>query len=251
MIRTGSLQSLVLAGALALGMTSLTRAQDAAARQDGQQAGAQEQGRRGRGQGGGAGAARNPTQAVEQFQTQVNELDLSADQKTKLAAIFKDAGERAKTVATEAESLQGRERNQKVMGFQRELREKVAGVLTDEQKQTLRKNNATRQAKQATQRYRRATADLGLSEDQKAKVDAVLADTEKKVAEAMAQGGGVTDGNGGGRAGGGQFREVNQDTRDKISAILTAEQKTKFEEATRQRQGGGGRGRGSQGGNQQ
>lgn len=245
MIRTGSLQSLVLAGALALGVTSPARAQDAAAQQDGQQAGAQEQGRRGRGQGGGAGGfARNPTQAVEQYQTQVNELDLNAEQKTKLAAIFKDAGEQAKTVATEAESLQGRERNQKVMGFQRELREKVAGVLTDEQKQTLRKNNATRQAKQMTQRYRRATADLGLSEDQKAKVETVLADTEKKAAEAAP----VADG--GGRARGGQFREITQETRDKISALLTAEQKTKFEEATRQRQGGG-RGRGGQGGNQQ
>ena len=251
-------QTTVLAGALALGMTatwaSTARAQD----QNGQQAAAQDQGaqggRRGQGRGPGGpggpgGFARNPTQAVEQLQTQVKELNLSDEQKTKLEAIFKDANEQAKTLNAEVENLQGRERAQKLMPFQRDLREKVMGVLNDEQKQTLRKNTVTRMAKQMTERYRRATADLGLSDDQKTKVEAILADTEKKIVEAAPAdgplGGGVAAGGGGqGGARGGPFAEITRDTREKITALLTDEQKTKFQEAARGPGGGqGGQGR--------
>ena len=229
----------LLAGALALGSAWCGTSAQA---QDAQNAGAQQdgQGRRGRGQGGpGGGGARNPVQTVEQLQTSVMALDLKDDQKTKLQAIFKDAGEQAKTLATEVESLQGRERMEKLQPFQRDLREKVNGVLSDDQKQTLRKNQATQQAKQMTDRYRRTLGELSLSDDQKTKVEAVLAESEKKMTEAAAQapaaGGG--QGQGGGR--GGPFGEITRDTREKITALLTDEQKTKFEEANR-----GGRGQG-------
>jgi Spy/CpxP family protein refolding chaperone len=258
----------LLAGTLALGMTwagvRTARAQDQNA--DGQQA-AQQEGRRNRGQGRGQGGpggpggglfgARNPVQAVEQYQTQVKELNLTDDQKAKLDAIFKDSAERAKTLAAEVENLQGQERAQKVMPFQREMRDKVLGVLTDEQKQTLRKNMATRQARQMTERYRRATADLGLSDDQKTKVEAVLTDSEKKFAEAIAQapspGEGGVGGPGGGIARGGPFREINQTTRDKVNEILTPEQQEKLRasmgrgQGQGQGQGQGGRGRRGQG----
>jgi hypothetical protein len=268
MTRNQKWQSTLLTGALALGMTcvgvSTARAQEATD-QNGQQAAAQDQGGRRRGQGGGAGGggsfARNPTQAVEQYQTQVNELNLTADQKTSLEAIFKESGEKAKTLAAEVESLQGRERAEKLMPFQRELHEKVNGVLTEEQRQTLRKNAATRQAKQMTERYRRATAELGLSDNQKFMVDAILANTEKKIGEAAAQGGategGIATPGGQGRirVGFGEpFGEINRATREKVTELLNDDQKTKFEEAMRARGGGGqdgGRGRRGQGGQQQ
>jgi hypothetical protein len=248
-------QTTVLAGAMALGMNATWASTAGAQDKNGQQPAQQEQGaRRGRGQGqgrgpGGAGGgafARNPTQAVEQLQTQVKELNLSDEQKTKLEAIFKDANEQAKTLNAEVENLQGRERAQKLMPFQRDLREKVMGVLNDEQKQTLRKNTVTRMAKQMTERYRRATADLGLSADQKTKVDAVLADAEKKMVEAAPAdgplGGGAAAGGGQGGARGGPFAEIGRDTREKVSALLTDEQKPKFEEAMRTRGGPGGPG---------
>ena len=139
----------------------------------------------------------------------------------------------------------------------RDLREKVTGVLTDEQKQTLRKNTVSRMAKQMTERYRRATADLGLSDDQKTKVDAVLADAEKKIVDAAPAdgppGGGAAGPNGGGAGGGrgGPFAEIGRDTREKVSALLTDEQKPKFEEAMRPRGGQGGGRRGQGQGNQQ
>jgi hypothetical protein len=236
----------LLAGALALGSAWCTTTAQA---QDAQNAGAQQdgQGRRGRGQGGGAGGGLgNPVQAVERQQTAVMALDLKEDQKTKLQAIFKDAGEQAKTLQTEVESLQGRERMEKLQPFNRDLREKVQAVLTDEQKQTLRKNQATQQAKQMTDRYRRTLGELGLSDDQKTKVEAVLTESEKKMTEAAAQA--TADGQGGGQGGGrgGPFGEINRDTREKITALLTDEQKTKFEEANRGRGQGGGRRGGQQ-----
>ena len=39
----------------------------------------------------------------------MNELQLTDDQKTRLQPIFKDAAEKARTLATEVESLQGQE----------------------------------------------------------------------------------------------------------------------------------------------
>jgi hypothetical protein len=251
---------------MALGMAfttvSTARAQDNAGQ--GQQGQQQGQGRRNRGPGGGQGGpgggafARNPTQAVETMRKQVNELKLSDEQKTKLEAVFKDADAQAKTVATEAESLQGRERAQKVMGFTRDLREKVNGVLTEEQRQTLRHNQATAMAKQMVEGQRQRLADLGLSADQKTKVDAVLADAEKKMADAAAaaqpaDAGGAAGGQGGAR--GGPMAEVMRDTREKINQILTPEQQQKLQESRGGRgQGGGRRGAGAgagAGGNQQ
>src|SRR5215212_6728800 len=91
----------LLSCALALGMawylptTAHAQNQDNAGNQQGQQ------GRRNRGgQGGGFGGAGfgNPVQTVERMQTSVMALDLKDDQKTKLQAIFKDAGEQAKTL---------------------------------------------------------------------------------------------------------------------------------------------------------
>lgn len=250
----------LFAGTVAIGMAwggvSVASAQEAA--QDGQQAGAQQDGQRRRGQGQGRGGQggggggfnmRNPEQAVEQYREQVYALNLTDEQKTKLDPIFKEQAEKAKTLATEVEGLQGRERMEKTMGFARDMREKVNGVLTEEQRTTFRKNQAGRMAKQSVERYRRATADLGLSDDQKTKVEAVLTESEKKYAEAMAA---APEGGQGGPGGGGQLREVNQETREKINALLTDEQKTKFEEATRGGRGGqGGRRGGGQGGNQQ
>jgi len=233
----------VLAGAMALGMAfSTVKAQDN--QQQGQQQG---QGRRNRGPGGPGGGpggpggafARNPTQAVETMQKQVNELKLADDQKTKLDAIFKEAETQAKTVASESESLQGRERAQKVMGFTRDLREKVNGVLTEEQRQTLRKNQATLMAKQMVENYHRRLGELDLTADQKTKVDAVLADAEKKATEAAAQAQ-PADGQGQGGGRGGPMAEVMRDTREKINQILTPEQQQKLQASGP----GGGRGQG-------
>jgi hypothetical protein len=183
----------------------------------------------------------SPTQNVERTKEDVTSLDLKDDQKTKLDAIFKDAAEQAKSLETEVASMQGRERAEKLQPFNRDLRDKVAGVLTDEQKQALRKKMAGRMAGQMTERWKRAVGELNLTADQQAKVDAVLADAQKKAETQAAEADPGQDAGGGRGPGGGRLFAGMQETRQKIQDILTPEQKQKLDEIMPQR-GPGGRG---------
>ena len=225
-------------------------AQPAAAAQDtarqGQGQGQGDRPRRGRGGPGGAGGPgrMSPTQTLERSREEVTSLDLKDDQKTKLDAIFKDAAEKAKLLEAEVQSLQPRDRAEKVQPFNRDLREKVAGVLTDEQKQTLRKKMAARAAGQMTDRWKRVLGELNLTAEQKSKVDAVLADAQKKAETQAAE---ADPGQGGGRGPGGGLFAGMQETRQKIQDILTPEQKQKLDEIMPQR-GPGGRGGAGRGG---
>lgn len=237
----------LIAGALMLGMTwcgiSAARAQDNA----GQQPGAQKEGdadqpaRPGRGQrrGPGGGMARTPTDAVERMRTHVMALDLSDDQKTKLETIFRESDEEAKTLTPEVASLRGRERAEKMTTFVQRMREKVNGVLTEDQSQAMRRMLATATAKQQIERYRRATADLGLSDEQKTRVEALLVETEKKMIDAATGlgAGGAARPEGGAR--GGPLREITRDVRAQLNEILTPEQQTKLQETLRPARGQG------------
>jgi hypothetical protein len=250
----------LFAGALALGLAAVpgtVRAQDAAKtddanKQDSAQpaAGAQQgqnQGRRGRpgGPGGPGGfGARNPAQAVDRMREDTSALKLRDDQKAKLDAVYKEASEQAKSLETETQSLEPRERAQKVMPFMRDLREKVNGVLDDGQRQELRRSQATRMSKQMSERMKENLGQLNLTPDQQKKVDAVLADMEKKAAEAAAQGGDAAGAGGQGGGRGGAAFGLMRETRDKINEILTPEQQQKFQELAP----AGGRGQGGAGG---
>lgn len=227
----------LFAGAFALAgfAPSLVPAQDAApATGDAQQATAQDaeqaqaRERRRRQGGGGQGGVR--TEDV------VKELDLTDEQKTKVDAILAET----RAAQQEARGLQGEERRQKMQEVQRSQREKLNAVLNAEQQQKFQQAMAKAQATQTTQRLRGAVAQLGLSQEQQTKVDAILADTEKKVQEASAQ---PQDAGAGGRGRGGPYRAVMQETRQKINEVLTADQKTKFAELAPE----GGRGQGQGG----
>jgi Spy/CpxP family protein refolding chaperone len=91
------------------------------------------------------------------------------------------------------------------------------------------------------QRVKEATAGLGLSDDQKTKVEALVADTQKKMDELR-----------GGAGPGPEMREklmaIREDLQKQIKEILTAEQYTKFEDAMRQGGPGGGAAGGRVGG---
>jgi Spy/CpxP family protein refolding chaperone len=230
---------------------AVLRAQDQTRGQgQGQGQGQGDRPRRNRGGPGGPGGfgRMTPTQTVERTKEDVNSLDLKDDQKTKLDAIFKDAADQAKSLDTEIQSLQGRERAEKLMPFNRDLREKVAGVLTDEQKATLRKKMAGRAAEQMTERWKQALTQLNLTSEQQTKVDAVLADARKQAeTRAAERGAGQGDNQGQGQGRGGALFASMRETRQKIEEVLTPEQKQKLQELMPQR-GPGGR-RGGQNGN--
>jgi Spy/CpxP family protein refolding chaperone len=243
----------------ALGLAAapeMVRAQDAAKPSgndnDAQQAAqdtprqGQGQGRRRGGPGGPGGAGRmSPVQTVDRSKEDVMALDLKDDQKTKLNAIFKDASEQAKSLETEVASMQGRERMEKIQPFNRDLREKVAGVLTEEQKQALRKKMAGRAAEQMTDRWKQALGQLNLTSEQQTKVDAILADARKNAEQQAAQSP-PDAGQGQGQGRGGALFASMRETRQKIEEVLTAEQKQKLQELMPPggRGGQGGRGRG-------
>jgi Spy/CpxP family protein refolding chaperone len=234
---------------LALGLAAapaVLRAQDNPQRGQGQGQGDRPRRNRGGGPGGPGGPGRmSPVQTVERSKEDVMSLDLKDDQKTKLDAIFKDAGEQAKSLETEVASLQGRERAEKLQPFGRDLREKVSGVLTEEQKQALRKKMAGRMATQMTERWQRALGELNLTADQKTKVDALLADAQKKM-ESQAAEADPGQGQGQGRGPGGGFAAMRE-TRQKIQDLLTPEQKTKLDELMPPGGRGGQGGRGGRG----
>jgi Spy/CpxP family protein refolding chaperone len=229
----------LFAGAIALAgfAPSFVPAQDAApatgdakpaAAQDAEQAQARERRRR---QGGGQGGVR-PEEVIK-------ELDLTDEQKTKVEAILAES----RTAQQEARTLQGEERRQKMQEVQRSQREKLNAVLNAEQQQKFQQAMAKAQATQGMQRVRSAVSQLGLSQEQQTKVDAIFADADKKVREASAQ---PQEAGAGGRGRGGPYRAVMQETRQKINEVLTDDQKTKFAELAPE--GGRGQGQG-QGGN--
>lgn len=246
-------RSTLMAAALGLAVVAMSpaaSAQDAAGPDDAAQAANQDRPRRARGQGGGGG--QDPVRTVEQLRQQVNALTLKPDQKTKLDALFTESLEQAKSLQTEVQSLERRERAQKLQPFGRTLREKVLAALDEEQRQTLRRNSATRQGRQTTERWKRALGQLSLSADQQTKVDAVRADAQKQIetraTEAPAERPADPSADGGGRrgAGGGRTAGLTRETRQKIEEILTAEQRTKLAEVMPQGRRRGGRGAGNQ-----
>jgi hypothetical protein len=252
----------LLGGAMALGLAWVPMtagAQDsasgaAAQQDDAQQAQGQGRGRRGGGFGG-QGAARNPAEAVDRMREDVNALKLRDEQKGRLDAVFKEASTQAKSLETELQSLQPRDRAQKVTPFMRDLRRNVNGVLDDEQRQALRRTQGARQGRQMAERYKRATAELNLTAEQQTKVDALMADVEKKAGELAAQasgdgaaaGGGGASPDGGGRGQGGPMAGLMRETREKLNAILTAEQRQKLDERMQQGNRRGRRGDGAGG----
>jgi Spy/CpxP family protein refolding chaperone len=78
----------------------------------------------------------------------VEALDLTPDQKTKVDAIFKDAADKARELRKEAAGQENRgAMRDKVQELTQGLREKLAGVLTPEQREKLRENLPAREGR--------------------------------------------------------------------------------------------------------
>ena len=184
-------------------------------------------------------------------------LDLNDTQREQVNKLFKQASDDITNAAPDLQNASQEDKAAKYREIMTDLREQVAGVLTDDQKQELQqKMQSARQRSQTTattaptsvptvasaprpqsdaprpgrgqqpmQRLRGALAQLDLSDDEKSKTDKVLDDLAaqlKQMRESMRSGNGD-------RA---EFRtkivSLLQDTRTKLSDILTPDQQQKL-----------------------
>jgi Spy/CpxP family protein refolding chaperone len=223
------------------------------------------QGRQGRGQGAGGGAGAGRGDMVERTQTIANELmNLTADQKTKLDAIFAKAKEDFKAAQEASRDLPPEERGPKMREMMTALQDQVRGVLTDEQKKEFddkvqqgRRGGPGAQgggqgagqggqrgggARQALQRFRDAIDKLDLTEEQKPKVKQAMDDADQKFQEARKESQGDQ------QAMREKGRAIVENLTAQLKEVLTPEQQEKLREAIRPDGAGGGQ-RGPRGGN--
>lgn len=254
----------LLTAGITIGFAGMTHAQDAApapaageqpkteakpAEGDAAPAAGAERGREGRGRRG-EGRGANPARMLQRMQESFNDLNLSDEQKTKIQAIVDKAKPQLEALAKETESLEPRQRAKKMRETVQPVREELMSVLDETQRQKLREKMEVARAAGGggggpgglpmLQNLKANLEQLGLSEDQKKQVDALIADTEKQFAAIRAEAG---QGNAGGEARA-KFREVMQANRKRLNEILTPEQQRKLRDLSPRRgQGAGGKGR--------
>jgi len=181
---------------------------------------------------------------LERVRAAVDELKLSDDQKGKVDKMFEDAQSQIKKMREE-----GTGERQGMMKKTREifekLREDIGGVLTDDQKEQFKSKfeklfqrggaagsgTAGAGAGEMVSRLKSALEKLNLSDDQKTKVHELFEETTKKAKDLHAQA------ENGGTDAREKLRDLMKDTHEKLSTILTDDQKQKLQESMQE--GGG------------
>lgn len=193
----------------------------------------------------GQGAQARIADVTARFKAALADLKLTDDQKAKADEILAKAQEKAQELRKELADNPGREAFRKLMDLARSTSEEISGLLNDEQRAAFQKKVEEARAAlgvgrggaagapvSPTERIKKATADLGLTDDQKKKVDEVAADMEKKAREIMA----------GPR--GPETREKLQALREegarRMKEVLNEEQYRKFEQAMQSAAAAGG-----------
>ena len=263
MKRQHALRIGLLSVGLALGWTGMATAQDAdapagdqakpaAEAQPGAPAAGQpaEQGRRGEGRGQGRRQI-DPGRMLERVQASFAELNLSDEQKAKVKDIVDQAKPKLEAVMKEMEGKEPRERMAKIRETVQPVREALMAVLDETQRQKLRE--LTRSAREARgnraggpaifQRMKDALAKLNLTDEQKQKLEPLLAETEKQFTAIRAEAAQAPAG-GEIRA---KYRELMQTYRKGLNEILTEEQRAKLREMAPRPDGQGGQPGGGQG----
>jgi peroxiredoxin len=198
--------------------------------------------REGRGEGaeGGRRMGPPPGQLIDTFRNLAKDLNLSEDQKTKVEAALKTAGEEWKSLQGDLESMDPKDRRDKVRGLLEKLRTDVEASLNEEQVQALKKkmselrpggqrpvgegNGPAPRPGQLFERLRENFDKLGVSEDQKKKLDSIFADAKKQIEEIR------DDLMNGDEAARQKMGEIMGDARKEIGEVLTQEQRDKLRE---------------------
>jgi Spy/CpxP family protein refolding chaperone len=181
-----------------------------------------------------------PGQIIDEFRKIAKDLNLTDEQKTKVEAALKTAAEEFKTLRDD-DTIDPRDRRTRAEEIFGTLRKDMNGALNEEQRATLKKKMAERRPQGGQrpgtegpgpttrpgplgQRLRENLEKLDLTDDQKKKVEAVLADAKKQGEELRE---GLMSGDEQARE---QFGAIMMDVRRQIGEILTPEQRDKLTE---------------------
>lgn len=195
----------------------------------------------------------DPARMIERLKNQVKDFDLTSEQQTRVDELMKATEARLTELGKENEGKEGPDQFEGIRPIIAEHREKLAEILTEEQRAKLeRQDRAGREAGRGPggggfgfgpgggnmfarmgEFLKERLGELDLTEDQKAKSDALIEENAKTMQE-MAD----------------KMRAQGEEFQAKMKEILTPEQQEKFEELMQPRFGpGGGRpGRGPGGG---
>jgi len=201
-------------------------------------------GNRGQGQGQGQGRPMGP-QMLDRLHNTVNELKLTDEQKPKIDEIFSKAKDDLEKMQPELQDLPMQERGAKVREFTQKLNSDIKAVLTDEQKAEFDKKLAEMQNQRGggqgqgqgrggqMGRLREAVESVGLTDEQKPKVEAILKDVEDKTQQARQESQGDR------QAMQEKTRAIATDAMAQLAQVLTPEQQEKLRETMRAARGGG------------
>lgn len=180
---------------------------------------------------------------LDRLRSTINELNLTDEQKPKVDKAFEEAQAKIQKIR-ENPDADRQEMGQKLREVYTALRENIGAILTDEQREQLRTKLAqvfrgaagAGAAGDPIARLRTAVESLELADDQKPKVRRVFEDAIGQSKDLRQQ---IQSGDNGARD---KLRTLIGDTRDKITEILTDDQKQKLREALQQAAENGGAG---------
>jgi Spy/CpxP family protein refolding chaperone len=196
-----------------------------------------------RGQGGGGRGGFGGPGMLIQNQSVQKELKLTDDQIQKIKDATTSINEKHKDERDAVRSLQGDERREKGQELGKkianETNEALAGILKPEQSKRLKEITLQRDGPRAFN-SEDVQNSLKLTDDQKDKIKTINEDAAKEMREIFPQGGRRGAG-GGGVADANVFKEsmtkmaaLNKETMEKISSVLTDDQKKAWKDMTGQ-----------------
>lgn len=165
-----------------------------------------------------------PAVMLERMKEQILSMDLSADQKRQIENLFAKAQDELAAERRQSDRKDVAKLRENAQTIVRELRQKVLGLLNEEQRQTLRlklqaaQGTAVQGGELMADRLKNTLKSVELTDEQKQKLDTLLAETQRKARELTER----TQL---------QMRELMQETRAKVEALLTPEQREKMNES--------------------
>ncbi len=210
---------------------------------DDMRAGGDREGENGRGKPDGARrqGPPQPGQLIEQMRKIINELNPTEEQKAKIETALKTAADAVKEKRDALESMEPQERREQMEEIMATVRKTVSDALTEEQRQALRKRMGalrggggqapggegtapTTRPGPFVERFQQNMEKLDLTDDQRKKVESVLADAKTQLAELRE---GLVSGDEAARE---KLASVMMDVRREVGEILTPEQREKARE---------------------